>query len=211
MSSLSNPTYATLTAAIATWARRTFSADQTDEFIALAEADMNRKIGPNYLRKTTTTVNTDASGVGAIPTGAVRIESITRAVLGSLPLKQVSWDGFVTWNPFQTATDAQVYALKGSSFYVTPVTDDDFNVVSWQKLTGLSSVNPTNWLLLLAPDIYLAKCRAIQCAFNEDEGRASMFNAQADEFLHDLLIQSQVAEYGAATMVLDTVEPAWNI
>lgn len=211
MSFLSNPTYAALTTSIATWARRTFSADQTDEFIALAEADMNRKLGSNYLRKTTTTVNTDASGVGTIPTGAVRIESITRAVLGSLPMKQVSWDSFVTWNPFQTANDAQVYALKGSSFYVTPVTDDDFTVVSWQKLTALSSGNTTNWLLLLAPDIYLAKCRAIQCAFNEDEARAAAFNAQADEFLHDLLIQAQVAEYGAATMVLDTVEPVWNL
>ena len=67
------------------------------------------------------------------------------------------------------------------------------------------------WLLLLAPDIYLAKCRAIQCAFNEDEARASAFNATVDDYLDDLLIQAQVAEYGAATLVLDTVEPQWDL
>jgi len=210
MSFLSSPTYATLTTSLATWARRTFSSDQTDEFIALFEAYANRKLGSNYLRKTTSTVNTDANGVGAIPTGAVRIESITRNVLGSVPLTQVSWNAFVDRNPYQIGADAQVYALKGSSFYVTPVTDDDFLVVSWQKLTALSGSNTTNWLLLLAPDIYFSGCRAIQCAFNEDETRAAFYQSRVDDFLQDLKIQADVAEYGHAE-ASQPVEPVWNL
>lgn len=211
MSFLSNPTYATLTTSIATWARRTYSADQTDEFIALAEAYFNRKLGSNYRRKTTSTVNTDASGVGTIPTGSVRIESITRNVLGSVPLKQVSWNAFVNRNPYQIGADAGVYALKGASFYVTPVTDDDFLVVSWQALTALSSGATTNWLLLLAPDIYFAQCRAIQCAFNEDDARAASYQNRVDDFLLDLKIEANVAEFGNTELTLETVEPMWDL
>lgn len=202
--------YANLTTAIGTWARRTFTSGQTDEFIALAEAHFARRLGSNYRRKVTQTVNTDASGVGTIPTAAVRIESITRDVLGSLPLKQVSWNAFVKRNPYEIGADGEVYALKGLSFYVTPVTDDNFIVVTWDKLTGLSSGNTTNWLLTLAPDIYLAMCRSVQCAFNEDEARAALFKSQVDEFLDDLIAQANVAEYGNVEMTLPQVEPAVN-
>ncbi len=200
-----------MSTAINTWARRTFTSAQTDEFIALAEAHFNRRLGSNYRRKVTSTVNTDATGVGTIPTGSVRIESITRNVLGSLPLKQVSWGAFVDRNPYQIGADGEVYALKGTSFYVTPVTDDDYLVTYWAKLTALSGSNATNWLLDLAPDIYLAMCRSVQCAFNEDEARAGAFKSQVDDFLLDLRIQGDVAEYGNAELTLETVEPMWDL
>lgn len=204
---MSFSTYATLTTAIGTWAERTFTSTETDEFIALVEAKANLKLGSTYRRMTTATVNTTAAGVGTLPTDFVAMVSITRAVLGSVPLKQVSWGALISRNPDEIADDAETYALNGLSFMVAPVTDDDFDLVYLAKLTGLSGSNTTNWLLTLLPNYYLFGCRSMACAYQEDYQGATTWGSQADILLDDLISQGNVAQYGNVEMTLDMVTP----
>lgn len=199
--------YSHLSTAISTWARRTFTGAQTDEFIAITEAYLNRRLGSNYRRKVTATITTDATGLATIPSGVISIISLTRNVLGSQPLKQVSWDALVERNPYQLNDDPSVFAIKGTSLQVAQIKADDFIAVYWAKLTGLSAGNTTNWLLDFAPDVYLFMCRSVQCAFNEDEQRAATYKGLADQILDDLIDQANVAEYGNAEMTLDMVTP----
>jgi hypothetical protein len=200
-------TYAELTTAIGTWEERTFTATETDQFIRLTEAKADRKLRQDFRRRTSATVNTDSSGVGTLPTGFVGMTSLVRDVLGSVPLKQVSWDALVLRNPYEIGDDAGVYAINGTAIMVAPVTDDDFIAKFSSVLTGLSSAATTNWLLTLAPDFYLFGCQAAASAYVKDYTAAAFLQAQADAILDELVSQGNVAEYGNAEMTLDMVTP----
>lgn len=207
MGAMSLSTYSGLSTAIGTWSTRTYSSTQTDEFILLAEALFNRKLKQDFRRRGTATINTDASGEGTLPTGFVGMTSLVRDVLGSVPLKQVSWDALIARNPYEDADDAGVYAIHGTTLKTAPVTDDNFTCVFSSTLTGLSSGNTSNWLLALAPDAYLFACKAMQRAFEEEWTVAEGFENKALAILDDLVSQGNVAEYGNAEMTLDMVTP----
>lgn len=201
-------TYSDLSTATGDWEERTFTTAQTDEFILLTEALANRKLATDYRRRASATVNTDASGVGTIPTGFVGLTSITRDVLGSVPLKQVSYAAFVSRNPDEIADDAEVFALlSATEFVVNPVTDDDFLVKYSKLVPALSASNTTNWLLTLAPDFYLFGCQAAAAAKFKAYQEAAMLEGKAMSILDEIISQGNVAEYGMAEMTLDMVTP----
>lgn len=195
-------TYAELTAAINSWSERAYSATETDNFIALAEAGFNRILGPNYRRTTSATVNTDATGLGTLPSDFITARSLVRDVVGSTPLKQVSWDALIALNPYEIAADATHYAISGSSFQVAPITDDNFILTYDAKLAGLSASNTSNWLLTLAPDAYLFMCLAQQRAYEEDFEAAAGFEQKATSITLEWTGAAQVAQFGNVEMVL---------
>jgi hypothetical protein len=195
--------YATLTTALSTWRRRTFTSSDTDEFIALAEFEANQLLGPTYRRETTATVNTDASGIGVLPTGFDGLISITRNVLGSLPLKQVSWEALVTRNPSQVASDASSFALRGTSFQVAEVTDDDFVLVYRAQLTPLSGSNTTNWLLTQLPNYYLFMGQSYAALRFETTDVAQGLRGLALNLLEHLVDNDVVAQFGNSELTLD--------
>lgn len=200
--------YSALTTALGTWEERTYTSTETDQFIRLWEARANRKLAQDYRRRDAATVNTDASGVGTIPTGFVGLTSITRDVVGSLPLKQVSHAAFIQRNPYEVSDDAQVFALLNSTeFIVGPVTDDDFLVKFSEVLPTLSGSQTTNWLLDLAPDCYLFGSQSAAAAYAKDYTNAALLQAQADDILDQIVAQGNVAEYGNVEMTLDMVTP----
>lgn len=200
-------TYSGLSTAIDTWTERSFSTDQKNEFILLTEARANRKLRQDFRRRSSATINTDSSGAGTLPTGFVGMTSLVRDVVGSVPLKQVSWDALISRNPYEISDDASVFAINGTSIQVAPVTDDNFLAKFSAVLSGLSSGNTTNWLLALAPDFYLFGCKAAVYAFEEDEARAASYLGLADDILDELVSQGNVAEYGNAEMTLGMVTP----
>jgi len=200
-------TYATVSAAISDWEERTYSSSETDEFLALAEAAANRKLRQDFRRRTSTTITTDSSGEATLPTGFVGMTSLVRDVLGSVPLKQVSWDALIERNPYEVTEDAGVYAINGTVLKVAPVTADSFICKFSSVLTALSSVNTTNWLLTLAPDYYLFYGQAMAAAKAKDYGSASGLKSEALAILDELVSQGNVAEYGNAEMTLSMATP----
>lgn len=199
--------YAALTTALGTWEERTFTSTETDQFIRLVEAKADRKLRADFRRRTSATINTDASGTGTLPTGFVGMTSVVRDVLGSVPLTQVSWDAMIERNPYETSDDGQVYAINGTTIQIAPVTDDNYLVKFSSVLTGLSGSNTTNWLLALAPDYYLFGGQAAASAYVKDYQAAALLNAMADEILFDLVSQGNVAEYGNVEMTMPMATP----
>ena len=199
--------YSSLTTSVGSNEERTYTSDETDEFIRLVEARADRKLRADFRRRSSVTVTTDADGLASLPTGFVGMTSLVRDVTGSLPLKQVSWDALIERNPFAEATDAIVFAINGTQLRVSPVTQDDFVCKFSKVLTGLSGSNTTNWLLALAPDFYLFGCRAAAKLKAEDYAGAQIFGNQADAILDELVSQGNVAEYGNAEMTLPGCVP----
>lgn len=192
--------YSTLSTSIGTWEKRSYAPSDTDDFIRLTEARADRRLRQDFRRRTSITLTTDSNGLVTLPAGFVGMTSLVRDVLGSVPLKQVSWDSLIQRNPNEDADDAQVYALNGTQLRVSPVTADDFICKFSQTLTGLSGSNTTNWLLALAPDYYLFGCQAAAAARLKSYDQASMLQSQADDIIDQLVSQGNVAEYGNAEM-----------
>jgi len=199
--------YTNVSAALSSWEERTFSSTETDEFIALSEAAANRRLRQDFRRRTSTTIVTDASGEATLPTGFVGMTSLVRDVLGSVPLKQVSWDALIERNPYETSDDAGLYAINGTALKVAPVTADTFICKFSSVLTGLSGSNATNWLLTLAPDYYLFYGQAMAAAKFKDYGAASGLKGEALAILDELVSQGNVAEYGNVEMTLAMATP----
>ncbi len=202
--------YTNLKTAITAWATRTGDTDFTgeeDNFIQLAEAKFNRKLGSDYRRITTATVNTDSTGLATLPTGFVLMRSIVRNVSGSLPLTPTSWAALTTLNPDGISDDAYYYAIRGTSLKVTPITDDDFIATYERTLVALSGSNASNWLLETAPDAYLDMCIAQGHAFNEDWQNAAIYEQRAMGVIDDVVSQGQVAQFANAEVVVDGPTP----
>lgn len=200
-------TYSDLSTAIGTWEERTFTSAETDEFILLSEAAANRKLARDWNRQATATLTTDANGLATLPAGFLGLVSIVQDLLGSIPLKQVSWDALIERNPYATADQANEYAIYGTQIRVSPVTTDDFICIFDKKVAALSGSNTTNWLLSLAPDFYLFMGQACACKKFKDYQGAGVLEGMANEILSDLVSQSNVAQYGNAEMNLPMVTP----
>lgn len=200
-------TYAEVSAVLSTWDERTYSSTETDEFLRLAEAAANRRLRQDFRRRTSTTITTDSAGEATLPTGFVGMTSLVRDVVGSVPLKQVSWDALIERNPYEVSEDASVYAINGTVLKVAPVTEDDFICKFSSVLTGLSSTNTTNWLLTLAPDFYLFYGQSMAAAKYKDYATAEGLKSEALGILDDLVSQGNVAEYGNVEATLAMATP----
>jgi hypothetical protein len=200
-------TYSSLSTALGTWGKRTYTTSQTDEFIVGIETLANLSLGNDFRREVATTITTDASGTGTLPSGFVGLVSVVRDVVGSKPLKQVSWDALKLRNPYELSDDGQVYAISGTTFQVAPIVEDNFNGVFSSTLTALSGSNPTNWLLALAPTVYLFGGKAMAAAYHEQWDVAAALEAKALDLLDRVVSQGNVAALGNAEMTLDMVTP----
>lgn len=200
-------TYANLSTAIGNWEDRSFSSDETDEFILLAEAKANRRLARHWSRHATETVATNSSGYGTLPTGFLGLVSAVRDLNGSTPLRQVAWDAITTLNPYADVDDAIYYAISGTQFRVAPVCQDDFVLTFDKKVAALSASNTSNWLLALAPDYYLFACQSAAAAKFKAYQEAAALQLQADAILDELVGQANVAQLGNAELVLPGFTP----
>lgn len=201
-------TYANLSTAIGAWEERTFTTAETDELILLVEANANLRLASDFRRRGSATINTTAAGIGTLPTSFIGMVSLTRDVLGSVPLKQVSAAALIERNPDRVSSDAHVYALLSSTtLQVAPITDDNYLAVYSTVVPALTSSNTTNWLLTLAPHYYLFGCQAAAAAKFKAYQEAAMLDGKANAILDQIISQGNVAEYGNVEMTISMVTP----
>ena len=200
-------TYAELTTGIGAYMVKTYTSTETDYFIALAEARINRHLSGQYRRSGSATITTDSTGTATLPTGFIMLRSIVRDVTGSKPLTQVSWSALTLLDPYAVSSDATHYAIQGSSIKVAPVTQDTFTAIYDSSVPNLSSTTTTNWLLTLAPDIYLEMCLAEAERYEMNPGAAQDHRATGLGELDSLVAQSNVAQFGNIEVVMDMVTP----
>jgi len=195
--------YATLTSAISDWDERTYTSDQTDQFIALAEAEFRLYFGPNFAKETSATVSF-TSGSGALPTGFVRPLSLIHATYGELTQKPIG--AVRATRVWDTSGIPNQYAITGATIEVAPIYTGDLTLDYEGTLTGLSGSNTTNWLIANAPQAYLAMCLHFAKARAEDDSAPS-YKASALKTLDDLGIQSMVAQIGRGAVRIHGATP----
>lgn len=197
--------YSTLSSAITDWAERAdWTSTNTDELIALAEAEFRLYFGPNFAKETTATV-AFTSGSGTIPTGLVRVLSLTHSTYGQLTESTIA---AVRERRINDASGIPgLYALFGTTIETGPSYTGNLTLDYEGTLTGLSDSNTTNWLITNAPQAYLSMCLSFGKARMEDYQGAALLRSTALQTLEDLGIQSRVAQRGRAQVRIPGFTP----
>ncbi len=159
-------TYTDLVSAITEWLARDGDATLTarvPDFITLAEAKFNRLLRvPQMEKRATTTIDTASTNPEFITLPSdfqsmrrVRLSGVEgKPLLTFLSQTQI---GDYRYNNADAADQPVYFSVVGTEMELAPTPDSNYTVemVYRANIPALSSSNATNWLLTLAPDLYL--------------------------------------------------------
>jgi hypothetical protein len=144
-------TYDNLKSAIGNWTHRSESDDRVAEFIALAEAKINRRLRVRQM-ETALAATTLSSALITRPTDLVAFKALWSTTDGTPAVEQKSLE-FVLGNS-SDGSIPQFYAWDRD--YLRFNTDSgEVQGVYYASVPALTTSNTTNWLLTAHPDLYL--------------------------------------------------------
>jgi hypothetical protein len=142
---------------VASWLRRGDLSAEIPSFIALAEAQMNRRLRVRPMA--TMLSQTWASEYAPLPTDFLVERALKVLVNGAAhPLAYLTAGQMDARTASATRTGRpRFYALYGGQLRLNPVPDGSYaaELDYLQAIPALSDANPTNWLLSSHPDAYL--------------------------------------------------------
>jgi hypothetical protein len=190
-------TYALLKTAVADFLNRDDLTSVVPTFIALAEADMQRKVRHWRMEKRATAqLDTQFSAIPSdwvetirfyLTTGETsRLELISQAEL--LDRKQAA--SAVVNRP-------RYYAMTGAQFELYPVPDDIYTgeLLYFAKIPALSDAATTNWLLTDSPDAYLYGALVHSAPYLKDDARIQVWAALYQSAIDNLNASSDNARH----------------
>lgn len=198
---MSLDTYANLQTAVADWLNRTDLTSQIPDFVALAEAEMKRRIRRSTTRASLT-ISTDATN---LPADCAELMSVY--LVSDLPTMDL---------PFRLGTPEQVAerrarnadvaarpdtgAIIAGQLVVAPTPDQTYTaeIIYRTQLTPLSNSNTTNAILSEAPDAYLYGTLLQAAPYLEHEDVSPVWQQKFDNAIEQLNAVRQGEEYGAS-------------
>jgi hypothetical protein len=182
-----------LRASIADWLHRSDLTSQIPDFIAMAEAQMNRRLlVRRQLTRLTVTISAETL---ALPSDFSHVRSF-RITDDPMPhLKFVSIEKMAELKDNDTySTCPQVYTVTGGEFEFYPVPGASYaaKLVYYNNLPPLAS-NASNWLLTSHPDAYLYGSLVQAAPYLRDDERLAVWGQLFTTVLDDINSQS-VAE-----------------
>lgn len=154
---MSITTYSELQTAIANWLLRDDLATRIPEFIALAEAQMNRDLRIRDMQKRVTTSMVSGTEYYDTPDDLLEIRNIQINTDPVRKLRFVTPDQQMEEYPHNAIGTPKTVAIIGDELRLRPIPDstNTLEIQYYGRLSALSDANTTNWLLTYAPDIYL--------------------------------------------------------
>lgn len=195
---MSITTYSELKTAVANWTKRTDLASVSGDFVTLAETKLNRRLRC-WQQETAFASSSIASGLVARPADLVAFKSLNNNTNCKTPIEQKSLE-FVTAN----SSDGSVpmyYAWETSNIRFNTQSGTVFGVY-YSTIDALSDSNTTNWLLTLAPDIYLAAVIAESYYYQLDETRATFWEGRRDQLIEELQVRDKEDRLSGNSLVM---------
>lgn len=186
-------TYSELVSAIGDWLDRDDLAARAPDFIALAEARLNRLLDDPEMELTA--IATATGSATALPDDFGSMVSISTgtgtpvAAMGSVEFAGI--DHAITGTP-------RFYCIVDGSISFAPAdADAAITLVYRRTLPALTTVNATNWLLTRAPDIYLYAALIQAEAFIAEDDRLALWKGALDEAISELRVDGSRRKWGA--------------
>ena len=150
-------TYAELKTAVANWLDRDDLTDRIPEFIALAEARMNRVLRLRMMESKYTASTVASQRNYALPTGYIQMRNFQINTSPVTPLQYVSPEIYDRLWGGSTGGTPQFYTIITNEIQLGPVPGSvlTLEMLFYKKITALSGTNTTEQMLTDNPDIYL--------------------------------------------------------
>lgn len=176
---MSIASYNDLVTGVSSWLARDDLTPQVPNFIALAEAKLNRSLRCREMEKRSyATIDTTTSEPQYItlPQDFQSMRSICITSVADRPrLQYLSDDQIKDYrsNIGDLTATPRYFSLFGSELELVPKPDANYvlEIIYRSRLAGLSAVNPSNWLLILAPDAYLYGTLLEASAYMKNDAR----------------------------------------
>jgi hypothetical protein len=192
--------YAGLQAAIARFLNRSDLVDDIPGFITLAEAQISR-----VLRRTTIRASVSIFGPSfAIPASVVELRSlrlVTASTRLDLPIVIVTPEVLAERRAGRNAVGRPTHAaIIGSELLFVPACDQAYTMEMsyFAKLVVLSATNPSNLVLVEAPDLYLFGALKEAAPFLEHDERTPLWEAKYNTAIEQLTAVRDREEFNAS-------------
>ena len=159
------------------------------DFITISEAEFNRKLRVNQMMATQST--TPAAGTFELP--ADYLEWVRVTWTGSLKrsLQYVHPSYLQSQFPDTPTATPSMFTIEGSTdnlglVRIMPIDPTAIDFTYYQKITGLSTSNTSNWLLAAHPDVYLAGAMTEASVFTKDYQTAGLWKDRRDNLLDEI-------------------------
>ena len=168
-------TYSELQASVASWLHRSDLTTEIQDFIRLAEADL--QVRAKLSQWDTSATVSLTSGVGSLPSDYAQTISVAynQVLLTHLPPAQ-----FDSYLEAAGAGTPVTFAVRGASLLVAPTMTGDVTLRYTARFTALSDSATTNSLLTLFPDAYLNGALAQACVWLHDKENAQLYGMLFD-------------------------------
>ena len=150
-------TYNELKTAVANWLDRDDLTDRIPEFIALAEARMNRVLRLRMMESKYTASTVASQRNYNLPTGYVQMRNFQINTSPITPLQYVSPEIYDRLWGGSTGGTPQFYTIIANEIQLGPIPGSvlTMEMLFYKKITALSGTNTTEQMLTNNPDIYL--------------------------------------------------------
>ena len=154
-------TYTELKDAIADWLDRSDLTARIPDFIALAEARINRELRIRPMEVRSTMVTTADQQYFQLPGGYIQMRNMQLNTNPTTPLEYITPEMMDRLYGSTTSGKPRAYTLIGDEIQLAPIPDSTYTVemAFYEKFTplgdGSSGTVTSNWLTANAPDVLL--------------------------------------------------------
>jgi hypothetical protein len=208
--------YTELQAAVASWLARDELTLYIPDFIRLAEAKFNRVLfHPRMELRDTLTVNTLLASPEFLdlPTDFQTMRMVRLPDETGKPrlqfLSQTQMDDY-RYSIDNVAGTPTYFTIVGDQLELAPTPNEDMDIeVLYRANIPALADNATNWLLTLAPDLYLYGALLEAAPFNRNDARVALWGSAVATVLDQLnmLAERQSFDSGPTTVSLPGICP----
>jgi hypothetical protein len=180
-------TYAELKSAVADWLNRSDLTSAISNFVALAEAQINRDERLHSTAGVTRGTLSVSSQFTALPSGYLKFLSVNVDGDRDYPLEAVSLYEIDEIRASQPSGTPRAYCIVGTDLEIAPVpsTATTLEIAYQAKVPALTDVATTNWLLTSHPDIYLYATLMQSAPYLHEDERVAVWASMYDKCCND--------------------------
>lgn len=183
-------TYAELKTSIGDWLNRSDLSATIPDFISLAEAQVERTL---RTRQMIVRANADFNAqYGAVPADFLEVKSLKLTSTNPpTPLSFMTIDNLDEQSAHYTASGKpKFFGVVGNQLRILPTPDATYTteLTYYAKLTKLSNVVTSNWLLASSPDVYLYGALLQAAPYLKDDARIQTWATLYERALNDLRV-----------------------
>jgi hypothetical protein len=206
--------YAQLQTAVANWLARDDLTDRIPEFIVLAEAKFNRDLRSNLMEKrsqATISLSNDEPEFVTLPSDFQSMRRIRLSGVQGKPhlrfLNGTQLDEY-RYGRDNVPGQPRYFTIIGDEIELCPTPDQEYTLeMVYRAKLGLSDVVTTNWLLSVAPDLYLYGALLESAPYIKEDARIATWSAGFNYALESVNRLAADQAYGPAPVAMSVTGP----